>query len=69
MRIRWLDLLKRKDVEGVTPAEHAADMGDLENARVDAPNGSIEQRKPFWKGLGPGLITGVADDDPSGIGT
>lgn len=23
----------------------------------------------FWKGLGPGLITGAADDDPSGIAT
>ena len=58
-----------KDVKGVTPAEHAADMGDLENARVDAPPSPVGLRKPFWKGLGPGLITGVADDDPSGIGT
>ena len=24
---------------------------------------------PFWKKLGPGLITGAADDDPSGIAT
>ena len=23
----------------------------------------------FWKILGPGLVTGAADDDPSGIGT
>ncbi len=22
-----------------------------------------------WRGLGPGLVTGVADDDPSGIST
>jgi NRAMP (natural resistance-associated macrophage protein)-like metal ion transporter len=58
-----------ENAQGVTPAEHAEDKRDLENARVDAPNGSIEQRKPFWKCLGPGLITGVADDDPSGIGT
>jgi len=29
-----------------------------------------EQRDtPFWKKLGPGLITGAADDDPSGIAT
>ena len=27
------------------------------------------QSKPFWKKLGPGLITGAADDDPSGIAT
>lgn len=25
--------------------------------------------RPFWKKLGPGLITGAADDDPSGIAT
>jgi Mn2+/Fe2+ NRAMP family transporter len=28
-----------------------------------------EQRLPFLKTLGPGLITGASDDDPSGIGT
>lgn len=27
------------------------------------------QIKAFWNALGPGLITGAADDDPSGIGT
>ena len=26
-------------------------------------------RLNFWKALGPGLITGAADDDPSGIAT
>jgi NRAMP (natural resistance-associated macrophage protein)-like metal ion transporter len=26
-------------------------------------------RKRFWQALGPGLITGASDDDPSGIGT
>ncbi|MGI8587667.1 MAG: Nramp family divalent metal transporter [Chloroflexia bacterium] len=28
-----------------------------------------EQPKHFWQVLGPGLITGASDDDPSGIGT
>ncbi len=28
-----------------------------------------EQVKPFFSDLGPGLITGAADDDPSGIST
>src|SRR3954470_20411055 len=28
-----------------------------------------EERKSFLSRLGPGLITGAADDDPSGIGT
>ena len=26
-------------------------------------------KKPFLKRLGPGIVTGAADDDPSGIGT
>lgn len=32
-----------------------------------APGGSLAQR--LWQGLGPGLVTGAADDDPSGIAT
>ena len=27
------------------------------------------KRKSFWKKMGPGLITGASDDDPSGIAT
>jgi len=27
------------------------------------------EKVPFWKQFGPGLITGAADDDPSGVGT
>ena len=55
--------------ERVSSAARAADKSDLANARVEAPPGPNEPRKPWWKCLGPGLITGVADDDPSGIGT
>ena len=29
----------------------------------------FRKNKPFWKKLGPGLITGASDDDPSGIAT
>lgn len=29
----------------------------------------IKQAKSYWKSLGPGLTTGAADDDPSGIAT
>lgn len=29
----------------------------------------IKKAREFWNGLGPGLITGAADDDPSGIAT
>jgi Mn2+/Fe2+ NRAMP family transporter len=25
--------------------------------------------RAFWKSLGPGIVTGAADDDPSGIAT
>jgi len=28
-----------------------------------------EPRRRWWRQLGPGLITGAADDDPSGIAT
>src|SRR5512142_924373 len=30
---------------------------------------SFLQRWSFWRALGPGLVTGAADDDPSGIAT
>jgi NRAMP (natural resistance-associated macrophage protein)-like metal ion transporter len=30
---------------------------------------SVKEAKKYWKTLGPGLITGAADDDPSGIAT
>ena len=43
------------------------DNEDLENAHEQKPPG--DNRKPWWKTLGPGLITGAADDDPSGVGT
>src|SRR4051794_36284992 len=38
------------------------------------PEAKVEQARPFrlrdfLKSLGPGLITGASDDDPSGIGT
>lgn len=29
----------------------------------------VNKAKGFWRGLGPGLVTGAADDDPSGIAT
>lgn len=36
---------------------------------VGSSEGSAEAGGPWWKKLGPGLITGAADDDPSGIAT
>ncbi len=32
-------------------------------------NEKPRERKRWWKALGPGIVTGSADDDPSGIGT
>src|SRR3989304_7072601 len=29
----------------------------------------VKEARVFWHNLGPGLTTGAADDDPSGIGT
>ena len=43
------------------------DKEDLDNAHEEEPPG--DNGKPWWKTLGPGLITGAADDDPSGVGT
>ena len=36
---------------------------------VARPPKKPESELPWWKKLGPGLITGAADDDPSGIAT
>jgi NRAMP (natural resistance-associated macrophage protein)-like metal ion transporter len=36
---------------------------------MPTPRESPATRKPWYKYLGPGLITGAADDDPSGIAT
>ena len=47
--------------------EKSEDAEDLKNARVEGSEKEV--RNPWWKSMGPGLITGAADDDPSGIGT
>ena len=36
---------------------------------VRAPGGAVRSIRRFWRSLGPGVITGAADDDPSGIAT
>lgn len=49
-----------------TPEDHE----DLERARrPDDELASGDPRKPWYASLGPGLITGAADDDPSGVAT
>ena len=44
------------------------DVADLHEARMDGGE-DCDLEVPWWKCVGPGLITGAADDDPSGIGT
>ncbi|HWD40167.1 MAG TPA: divalent metal cation transporter [Fimbriimonas sp.] len=42
------------------------DLQDVDGARLPEME---DEGKPWYKSIGPGLITGAADDDPSGIGT
>src|SRR5437660_1742516 len=59
------DLFDQQDTPAIPHAEPAGGTGSLEAA--------LAEREPtikrFLKLLGPGLITGASDDDPSGIGT
>src|SRR5690348_5208236 len=43
------------------------DKEDLQHAQ--AQGAECDERKPWYRCLGPGLITGAADADPSNIGT
>ena len=48
--------------------------GKVDERAVQRRLGEREQPRPvgilaFWKSLGPGIVTGAADDDPSGIAT
>ncbi len=45
----------------------AQDLEDLQGARKNAPEN--EEKKSWYQRIGPGIVTGAADDDPSGIGT
>jgi NRAMP (natural resistance-associated macrophage protein)-like metal ion transporter len=58
---------RRSKDESPVPSRprHAAEIKSLEAAMTDEKN----PVKRFFKILGPGLITGASDDDPSGIGT
>ncbi|HLJ57569.1 MAG TPA: divalent metal cation transporter [Chthonomonadaceae bacterium] len=63
---------ENEDTDILTPAQDSAedrreDEEDLQCAREGLP--AKEGSSQWWKHLGPGLITGAADDDPSGIGT
>src|SRR5256714_15313673 len=57
--------------------DESEDSGRPQTPHVEQPTKSLEAElkreknpfKRFFKLLGPGLITGASDDDPSGIGT
>src|SRR6266849_1621790 len=56
---------RRGDAPVIPHSEPAGGTGSLEAAMMQEKN----PVKRFFKSLGPGLITGASDDDPSGIGT
>ncbi len=56
---------RRSDGPVIPHFEPAGGIGSLEAAMMQERN----PVKRFFKVLGPGLITGASDDDPSGIGT
>jgi NRAMP (natural resistance-associated macrophage protein)-like metal ion transporter len=56
---------RRSDAPVIPHSEPAGGTGSLEAAMMQEKN----PVKRFLKVLGPGLITGASDDDPSGIGT
>jgi NRAMP (natural resistance-associated macrophage protein)-like metal ion transporter len=56
---------RRSDFPVIPHIEPAGGTGSLEAAMMQEKN----PVKRFFKVLGPGLVTGASDDDPSGIGT
>lgn len=56
-----------KGVETVDGTIHVTEAGLLEGK--DIVKSPWRRLKLYWRSLGPGLITGASDDDPSGIAT
>ncbi|WP_281641050.1 divalent metal cation transporter, partial [Aurantimicrobium minutum] len=54
-------------------AEHDVEIAEpLEPGQKPSPHHPSRERvkgKGYFRRLGPGIVTGAADDDPSGIGT
>ena len=51
------------------PKHHAQASGPVPTSRHEGRAAGAVSAALFLKALGPGLITGASDDDPSGIGT
>lgn len=45
------------------------ETSDLDGPHTEISGGPFASARRFWRALGPGIITGAADDDPSGIAT
>src|SRR6478672_10143438 len=66
------DLDPDDPAETGTPEEQLEDAEDIRTAHEEEEPEKTEhsgRHTSWWRKLGPGLITGAADDDPSGIGT
>ena len=62
------DMNKLPRKSRASPRSSVYDRAMTENGRTSPPVAE-PKREGFFRRLGPGLITGAADDDPSGIGT
>src|ERR1035438_2195559 len=61
------DVLEAKDPATILQGVEE-DHADIQNAQTDNQDQQTNKSNPLLR-IGPGLITAVADDDPSGIGT
>jgi hypothetical protein len=52
----------------VTPLPEAS-ISERVSSRRAAPRPPASDKRGLWRALGPGLLTGASDDDPSGIAT
>lgn len=61
---------KNNNQNEVNPFRKAEDvLREVEREGIEAVEKPVRKAREFWHNLGPGLTTGAADDDPSGVGT
>jgi NRAMP (natural resistance-associated macrophage protein)-like metal ion transporter len=53
----------------VDPGQLPVGTSGRDDPRTGISGGAFAAARRFWRALGPGIITGAADDDPSGIAT
>src|SRR6185503_5352988 len=63
-------MAKKKSLKKLTTDEVATiDTAILKTAKNIEDSKTVKKSRQYWNILGPGLTTGAADDDPSGIAT